>query len=122
MLSGIPVPAQVIVGPPEHGRNVLRTFLLLRPAETLETRFEYVLPKDVIQVHGRQIEYALLVQKQPGTNALPLDVRILLPADVQLLSSEPAPASQAGSIVDYRLALHRDQRLRVVLSERPPTP
>jgi hypothetical protein len=113
LLSGHPSPAQVRVGPPEHGRNIFATFLLLRPSETVETRLTYALPADVLQVRDQELEYALLIQKQPGTRAVPLRVQILLPPGASLIESEPEPAFGAGSRLEYAFELLTDQSLWV---------
>jgi hypothetical protein len=120
LIGGQPSPAQVRVGPPEQGRNVFATFLLVRPTETVETRFEYVLPGHVVQVSAREAVYTLHMQKQPGTSATPIHVQIVLPVGTQLGSSEPKPASYAGSVVEYDLTLLRDQMVRVILAGRFP--
>ena len=111
LLSGQPSPAQVKVGPPEHGRNVFATFLLPRPSETVETVLTYTLPGEVVQVQGQELAYRLLIQKQPGTRAVPVRVQILLPQGVALKGSEPEPALETPSRLEYALRLDTDQRL-----------
>jgi len=115
MLSGQTSPAQVTLGPTELGRDVLATFLLLRRGETLETRFEYALPPDVLRSQGGDTEYTLLIQKQPGTRAVPLRVGILLPPGASIASSEPRATRISGSALQYDLMLDTDQRVRVIL-------
>jgi hypothetical protein len=116
LLSGRPSPAKVTVGPPEQGRNVFATLLLLHPSETLETRFEYSLPQSVWVVREPQPEYVLLIQKQPGTHATPVHVQVELPEGLTLIHSEPEPASQTASTLEYALVLERDQMLRLIFS------
>jgi hypothetical protein len=115
LLSGRPSPAEVRVGPPERGRQVFATLLLLRPSEALETRFEYALPPEVLRRAGREAEYRLLAPKQPGTQALPLEVRLLLPEGAGLAYSDPPPAVSGGSEVLYTLSLLTDQTLRATI-------
>jgi hypothetical protein len=115
LLSGTPSPARVIVGPPEQGRNVFGTFFLLRRAEALETRFEYTLPRDVLQVQDGGVEYVLTVQKQPGTRGIPLQVRIVLPPGAKVGASEPEPTLATTSELEYALTLERDRVVRVIL-------
>jgi hypothetical protein len=118
LLSGRASPAQVLVGPPESGRNVFATLLLLRPGETLETRFEYDLPATVLRALDQEFEYALTVQKQPGTHATPVRVRLRLPGGTRIVSSDPLPAARTGSMLEYALTLERDRVVRVVFSGR----
>jgi hypothetical protein len=115
LLGRRPSPAQVMIGPLDHGRNVYGTLVLVRPSETLETYFAYVLPPDVLQIQGQQVEYTLLIQKQPGTDAVPIHVRILLSEGMTLQESDPRPVSNTASELAYSLSLETDQALRVVL-------
>jgi len=115
LLSGRSSPGQVTVGSAEQGHDVFATFLLLRPSEILETRFEYALPQGVLQTRGGASEYTLVVQKQPGTRATPLRVRVLLPPGMELEASEPEPTSMIGAVVEYALTLEADRFLRMTL-------
>lgn len=115
LLTQRPSPAQVMVGPPERGRALFATLFLLRPSETLETRFEYTLPPEVLQVQGQQIEYKLLVQKQAGTYATPIHVQLRFSEGMTPVKSEPEPNSETPSTLEYDLTLRTDQSLRVVL-------
>ena len=117
LLSGRPSPAEVTVGPPEQGRNVFATMLLVRPSETLETRYAYTLPPSIWVARGPQPEYALLIQKQAGTEATPVQVQVRLPEGWTLIRSEPAPASQTASTLEYALTLETDQVLRLTFSD-----
>jgi hypothetical protein len=116
LLSQRPNPAHVTIGPAEKGRNVFSTLLLVRPSETVETSFVYNLSQEVLQAQGQEIAYALLIQKQPGTHATPVQVQVRLPEGSKLVRSEPAPASQTRSTLEYRLELRRDLVVRLVLS------
>jgi hypothetical protein len=122
LLSGHPSPAQVQVGPPELGRNVFGTFLLVRPSETIETRFEYALPQDILQIHDGQIEYSLTIQKQPGTKAVPLRARVLFPTGWTVKRSEPPPVSQTGSTLEYAFTLETDRTLSAIFAGDPHAP
>jgi hypothetical protein len=115
LLSGRPSPAEVRVGPHEQGRNVFATLFLLRPRETLETRFEYALPQQALHRTKEGVEYTLLAQKQPGTRALPLDVRLLLPEGAALVYSDPQPVEASASELRYALSLLTDQTIRAMI-------
>jgi hypothetical protein len=116
LLGQRPSPAQVTVGPPEQGRNVFGTFLLVRPSETVETGFGYALPPNTVQVVDQRLEYELLVQKQAGTHAVPLSVELRLPDGMTLAKSEPEPASHTASVVEYSVNLETDLRLRATFA------
>jgi hypothetical protein len=115
LLGGRPSPAEVRVGPHEQGHNVFATLFLLRPWETLETRFEYTLPRQLLRRTKEGVEYLLLVQKQPGTSAVPLDVRLLLPEDAALVYSDPQPTEARASELRYALPLLTDRTLGAMI-------
>jgi len=114
LLSGKPHPAEVTEGPPELGHEVFATLLLLRPQETLETRFEMLLPATVLRAESRGFTYRLTIQKQPGTRAYPLQVRVQLPTGMKQVRSAPPPTSTAGTELRYELTLETDQTLTLV--------
>lgn len=109
LLSGRPSPAEVEVRHVDSGHQVLATFLLVRPGQTLETRFRYALPGGTLQVQGEKRVYDLTVQKQPGTLAVPLQLRVLLPAGARVVESDPKPESAAGPEITYSLPLETDK-------------
>ena len=114
LLSGQPSPAQVDVAPPEAGREVLATFLLLRKGEALETGFELLLPRTVVRgLEGDGYEYELTVQKQPGTQRVSLRLSVALPPGATLVRSDPSPTSDDGDRVRYALTLETDQAVRI---------
>jgi len=106
-------PAHVSVGPPELGREVFATLLLVRPAEAVKTVFEYALPSRVIRVQGEQSAYCLGVQKQPGTRGIPIRVQIVLPPGARQVVSDPAPAETSASELVFSGTLDRDWSLCV---------
>jgi hypothetical protein len=115
LLSGRPSPAEVKVGPLEQGRNVFATFFLLRPQEALETRFEYTLPDGALTRTEADITYRLVVQKQPGTHGVSLQVRLLLPDGAVLVDSSLEPEMVTSSALAYVLSLSTDQALHVTM-------
>jgi hypothetical protein len=74
--------------PEEHGKAVFATFFVLPTGDETETRFVYRLPEDTLEWTDMGWRYRLLVQKQPGTRAVPLRVTLSLPpgSDVQSVS------------------------------------
>jgi hypothetical protein len=113
LLSGEPDPAKVTVQDAQTGHRVLGTFLLLRPGETLATRFEYILPRGTLQFQGNTCTYSLVVQKQPGTAATPLQVRILLPSGAVIKHSDPEPDATQDLGLEYALTLETDQAISI---------
>lgn len=89
----------------EHGKTVFAAFFVVPAGETHTIRFNYRIPK----LDGD--EYRLLVQKQAGTKAVPLTVRIVLPPNVRVLSADPKPHSAQQGVVLYYLDLQRDRSL-----------
>jgi hypothetical protein len=110
----------VTVGPPEHGREVLATFLLLRPGEELETRFEYALPDEIVRAQGGgRYAYDLVVQKQPGTRGVSLRVLILLPPGAEIQRSSPEPSSVTADGLEYAFTLETDQVVSLTFQVSP---
>jgi hypothetical protein len=109
LLRGRPSPAEVSVQDAEKGHPVLGTLLLLRPGETLATRFDIALPPAVIQRERGTCRYSLTVQKQPGTQRHELLVQVLLPSGTSITRSHPAPdvVNDAGLV--YTRTLETDQ-------------
>ncbi len=95
----------------EHGKTVFATFFVVPAAESKTLRFTYQLPD-----WGRE-EYRLLVQKQAGTDAVPLGVRIVLPEGAEVLSTEPQPTDKQPGVLWYDLNLRRDRTLLVKLRQ-----
>jgi len=93
----------------EGGKTLFTTFMVVPAAQSRTVRFTYRLPA---MDPGA---YRLLVQKQAGTDAVPLTVRLVLPADVGLLSAEPQPASHDGQVLSFDLSLRRDRSVAVRL-------
>ncbi len=93
----------------EHGKTVFTTFMVVPAAESHTVRFTYRLPA---MDSGA---YRLLVQKQAGTDAVPLTVRLVLPSGVGVLSAAPEPESQEGEAVSFDLSLRRDRSVQVKL-------
>jgi len=89
----------------EEGKTVFATFFVVPTAETRTVRFIYRLPLDSTQ------EYRLLVQKQAGTDAVPLKVQVRLPPDARMLSAEREPSRSQQGWVSYDLNLRRDRSL-----------
>jgi hypothetical protein len=79
------------------------------------TLFEFLLPADVVQAgpESGQWLYRLRVQKQPGTLAVPLTIRIRLPGNAAVLQA-PAGAVVEGSSILLQTDLRVDRQIDVL--------
>ena len=98
-----------VYGPVEHGRGTYGLFFALAPGEQREVRLAWQLAPGTVQEKDGQLRYRLLVQKQSGTPAIPLNLAVALPAGAELRSSSPEPVEVAGDLVRFSLRLATDQ-------------
>jgi hypothetical protein len=89
------------VGPSEAGKNVFAAFFVVAPGERRDMVFQYQLPPETLEREGSTTVYRLVVQKQPGTVAVPLRLAVTLPSDAEVLSTSPA----ASSLIDGQAVL-----------------
>lgn len=111
------LPQEPVVVPSEtHTAFVARASVDYNHSERYQ--FLYHTPPLVIQ-EGPYYRYKLLVQKQPGTLAEPLNVQITLPADARTVYSDPPPAASYSldqPVLEFRLTLESDQTIEVVFT------
>jgi hypothetical protein len=100
-----------VVEPLEAGKTVFATFFELAPAERREIRFEYEPPPEIVRRQADGYRYELLIQKQPGTDATPVEVNVSLPQGAKVVGSEPNPVSIEGARVRYTFDLSTDRKL-----------
>jgi hypothetical protein len=93
----------------EHGKTVFTSLLVVPAAESRTVQFTYRLPALSTD------QYSLLVQKQAGTEAVPLQVRIVLPPQARLASAEPKPQSSTSGEVTYSMRLRQDRSISLRL-------
>jgi hypothetical protein len=93
-------------------------FFVVEYGQPLLTRFEYNLPDVVTDVAGQK-RYTLLLQKQPGTDAIPVKVELTLPAQARLVSSIPNPTVQSGTTLEFDLRLDVDRQIEVIYALAP---
>lgn len=97
MNLGEPVPARVdvldnagAVDQKPDGLSAFGAMVVVPRGEQRVTEFEFRLPSETItQVNPGVWLYHVDVQKQPGTLAVPLSVRVQLPEGAQLISADP---------------------------------
>ncbi|NLG49038.1 MAG: DUF4012 domain-containing protein [Chloroflexi bacterium] len=98
----------------ELGRTVFDTTLLLRPGESRELSFEYRLPSTVIQGDT----YALIAQKQAGTEALPLTVSVAWPEGSLRETTGMAPEKTEPHRAQFHTDLSVDRQLEMRFGAR----
>jgi len=92
----------------EGGCTVFGAFLVVPAAESSTVRFTYELPD------WSGDEYELLVQKQAGTLAVPLTVRVVAEG-MEVVSAVPHAKREQGGALAYELSLRQDCSLAVGL-------
>jgi hypothetical protein len=111
-VDGTPLPPEV--GPVEAGKNVLATFFVVPPGEEREMVFQYQLPSDILEREGSTARYTLLVQKQPGTLSVPLQITVALPVGSEVLSTQPEATSLTDGEVEFQTNLLVDREVEIV--------
>ena len=97
----------------EVGKAVFGSFFVLPPGEKTETRLSYALPSGVVEHDGGTWRYHLLVQKQGGADARPLEVTVTLPEGARVIETTPSPAGRQGGQVSFDTALRTDRELEI---------
>jgi hypothetical protein len=100
------------------GWTMFGQFFVVEYGKQLRTRFEYDLPVVVTDAAGQK-RYALLLQKQSGTDAMPVKVKLILPARARLISASPSPTVQSGAILEFDLRLDVDRQIEVIYALAP---
>jgi hypothetical protein len=106
----------VVVSSESHTTFVARAAVDYNHSERYQ--FLYHTPPLVFQ-EGPYYRYKLLVQKQPGTLAEPLNVQITLPADARTVYTDPLPAASYSldqPVLEFRLTLESDRTIEVVFT------
>jgi len=114
LISGRDEPARVVELPPEAGKSVWGTLMLLPHGQTLETSFHYTLPPSISEKTDGGRRYHLLLQKQAGTAGNRAQVIVHLPQGSQLVRAFPSPdrIGDDGRL-EFDLSLVRDQEIEV---------
>ncbi len=116
MILGRAVPARVDALEEEAPGVVgFGTLLVVPGGETWNTGFKFALPASVLDATGAPgaLVYRLKVHKQPGTLAVPLTLRVHLPARAQLVSVSLEATVQGDNLL-IQTDLRRDVELEVV--------
>jgi hypothetical protein len=88
--------------------------LLVVPMGTAqEASLYYRLPEQVVAREDDRWHYSLAIQKQPGREPIPLQVRLRLPPNATLFESSPVPVSQTDQTLVLDMVLVHDQTVSV---------
>ena len=77
----------------------------------------YDLPVSVLNRDGNEIDYRLLIQKQPGARRRDIEVEFILPPGYSLASSSIEPAFEGDSRVSFVVVVDRDKTLEAVFAK-----
>ncbi len=99
-----------------YNRTVLSGLFALGAGLTKKFGVVYDLPPEVVRRNGDQIEYELLVQKQPGSRRRSMAVEFILPPGYRLASSSVAPAFTGESRVGFQFTFEGDTVLGAVFT------
>jgi hypothetical protein len=117
-LRGQPVPPQVDVLDEElEGVRGFGAFEVVPGGESVMIAFHFALPSSVVQPGPflEQIVYRLKIQKQPGTQATPVVLRVHLPPAADLLTAPPGAQIQGSNIL-VQLSLVQDVELEFIFA------
>jgi hypothetical protein len=114
--TGMPPPAPVLA---EDGRLAWTEFFALEPGDEETLNFDYRLPGSVLEyLSDGSRRYRFLVQKQPGTEAVPFELTVRLPPGAELVAVTPdaLQRSATGSLTVSTM-LRTDQTFEVIYRE-----
>ncbi|MFZ5882125.1 MAG: DUF4012 domain-containing protein [Chloroflexota bacterium] len=97
-----------------EGAQSFGTIQVVPASSSLSTEFQFLLPLNVMRVtEDGQLSYRLKVQKQPGTQAIPITIHIRLPEGAQVTRMPPgATVDETGVLIQADLRL--DLQIEVV--------
>jgi len=101
------------VEPLEGGKAVLSQFFAVAPGQRQEISFQYDLPFETLQEGGGG-RYQLLIQKQPGTLAVPVHLTVTIPTPARIIATQPQPTRVLANVVEFETVLSTDRRFELV--------
>jgi hypothetical protein len=98
-----------------QGLQGFGTLLVVPIGQSVETDFQFNLPAGILKsdLILRDLIYQLKVQKQPGTGAIPITVRVHLPQGSKIRSISPDGSITVGNNLLFNLALSEDINIRI---------
>jgi len=110
--QGTPVGAEAVWQ--EHGKTVLGRYFALLQDTTKTLSFTYLVPS-ALDTSQNPFTYSLVVQKQPGTTAIPLKISVESPSWAKAVSLELDGTSVESSSLEVSTDLRGDRTLTVTL-------
>ena len=110
------IPARVdILDENLQGLQGFGTLQVVPMGKTLETDFQFILPASILELDPGSHEqiYKLKVQKQAGTVAIPITVRVHLPQGSKIISISPEVSVREGNNLLFYLKLTVDVNIRI---------
>ena len=99
-----------------YNRNVMSGLFALGAGEQTQFTMVYDLPSDVVSRSGDQIEYELLVQKQPGNRGSEMTLELVLPTGYRLVSSSIPPTFSEDHRIGFHFRIQQDMVFSAVLN------
>jgi hypothetical protein len=99
------------------GVQAYGTLKVLLGGQSLSTDFEFALPADILRMESdsNRITYHLKVQKQPGTAAVPISIRVRLPQNALIETGTTGAIVQDNNIL-YQANLRTDIEFDVIFT------
>ena len=111
-----PVPPRVdVLDESLQGLQGYGTLLVVPMGQSLETDFQFNLPAGILtsDLKLRDLIYQLKVQKQDGTGAIPIAVRVHLPQGSQIRTVSPGGSVMQSNNLLFNLDLSTDINIRI---------
>jgi len=89
LMGGKNLPAQMDNLIDENNSSIkgYGTFFVVPGSQSQAIHYEFALPEKVLQIAGNEVAYHLTIQKQPGTQAEPVEIMIRLPAKATMMQA-----------------------------------
>ena len=95
------------------GHTIWATSFVIAPGQQHQIGYAYVLPEETVVQDGLWT-YKLAVQKQAGTNAVPLEVEVRLPEGAKVESIVPRPTRVEDGKIRFKTNLKVDRWIEIV--------
>ena len=99
------------------GVQAFGTLQVLLGGQSLPVSFQFALPADILKAESGsdQLTYHLKVQKQPGTSAVPITIRVHLPKGASIEKTPPGAIIEDDNIL-YKTDLRQDIEFEVIFT------
>ncbi len=95
------------------GFTTFTDFMLVPRAGQMTSHYTYQLPSTITKINDATNQYQLILAKQAGIPAHPVEVTVQLPQGTNLAFAEPKPSSISGEEVTFEIELDSDQGILV---------